>query len=123
MHQLIRMTAKELAGAFYEQSMRSPMFRRAFPTVRDFLRGHAHRRDGSIEYQDPNWLQFVDLAKTMLVKQLVAKETSQHIKDAIEEALIENARRGSKPGAKTVLQTTLDQRDDQRMAYSPAIAG
>lgn len=122
--QLIRVTAKELAGAFYEQAQRSEVFRRAFPNVRDFIRGAAHRRDGSIEMQDPNWWQFVQLAKDNMVKQLKDPSISPIIKEAITDALIEEAHRGSKAGAKMVAQTNLEKRENQKHAYShPGIIG
>lgn len=111
--QLIRRTAKELAGAFYEQGVRSDMFRRAFPTVQDFLAGRAHRKDGTIEMQDPNWWQFVDLAKQTLVQMLTDKSIHENLKTPIYEALLEEAARGSKPNTKVVAQSNLDKREDQ----------
>lgn len=113
-HILIRRTAKDMAGAFYEQNMRSEMFRRAFPKASDFIHGRAHRRDGSVELQDPNWWQFVDLAKEQLAKMLTDESVSQHLKDRIEDALIENATRGTQDAnAIRVHQTNLDRREDK----------
>ncbi len=110
-HILIRRTAKDLAGAFHD-SERSPMFRRAFPTPRDFIGGFAHRRDGRIEKQEPGWWHFVDMAKETLAKLLHDKSVSQHEKDRIYDALLENGMRGTDVAAQRVLQTSLERRED-----------
>jgi hypothetical protein len=110
--QLIRRTAKDIAGAFYEKE-RTPMFRRAFPTPEDFIHGRAHRRDGRIELQNPNWWQFVDAAKETLARMLADKSVSEHMKERIKEQLIEHAMRGSKAGARRVVQANLEKRDEQ----------
>jgi hypothetical protein len=121
--QLIRQTAKELAGAFYEMPERTPLFRKVFPTVKDFLTGRIHRSDGTVKLADPNWWQFLDLAKQTLVNMLNDKGIHEHLKQPIYEALIEEARRGSKPGAKRVTQTNLEKREDQKHAYSEMVRG
>jgi hypothetical protein len=122
--QLIRVTAKELAGVFYEQAQRSEAFRRAFPNVREYLRGRAHRRDGTTVQEDPNWWRFVDLAKRTMTAQLRDPNISPIVKEAIAEALIEEAHRGSKAKARQVMQSNLDKREDQKLAYThPGIIG
>lgn len=121
--QLIRQTAKEFAGAFYEQKERTDAFRRAYPTLRHFMRGTAIARDGTVRPQEPGWYHFVDAAKHQLTKLLADPNTHEHLKQPIYEALIENAKRGSKPGAKRVLQTDLERREDQKQAYTPEIRG
>lgn len=110
--QLIRRTAKEFAGAFYEAE-RSAMFRRAFPTASDFIHGRAHKRDGSILKQDPNWWQFVDMAKQTLAKMLGSNGVSEHEKAAIYDALCDEAERGSRANARRVFQNNLEKREDK----------
>lgn len=110
-HILIRRTAKDIAGAFHD-SERSEMFRRAFPTPRDFVGGYAHRRDGTILKVDPGWWHFVDMAKETLAKMLHDKSVSQHEKDRIYEALIENGIRGTDVAAQRIIQTSLERRED-----------
>jgi hypothetical protein len=119
--QIIRRTAKEFAGAFYEQNTRTPAFRRAYPTLKDFMTGRAHARDGSIRPQMPGWMHFVDAAKHQLTLLLTQEGVHEHIKTPIYEALVEQAKRGSRPGAQHVLQTGLDKRDDQQHAYNPEL--
>lgn len=121
--QLIRQTAKELAGAFYEQPERTPLFRKVFPTVKDFLTGRVHRSDGTVKLMDPNWWQFIDLAKRTLTEMLADPNMHEHLKYPIYDALTEEARRGSKPGAKMVIQTNLEKREDQKHAYSDRVRG
>jgi len=121
--QLIRRTAKDMAGAFYEMPERTPLFRKVFPTVKDFLTGRAHRADGTITLMDPNWWQFLDAAKQTLVKMLSEKTIHEHLKQPIYEALLEEAERGSKPGARIVAQSNLEKRESQKHAYSPDIHG
>lgn len=122
--QLIRQTAKELAGAFYEQARRSAIFRQHYPNAHDYIHGIAHLPSGKIVKQDtPNWCRFVDHAKSSLVDMLTSKTTSQHMKDAIEGALKENYIRSQKPGAKRVMQIDLGPREDQKQAYSEHVLG
>lgn len=121
--QLVRRTAKEFAGVFYEQSERSAAFRRAYPTLKHFLTGAAIARDGTVRPQTPGWHHFVDAAKHQLATMLTSPNVAERLKEEISEALIEEANRGSKAGAKTVLQTNLDKRDDQKHAYSEAVKG
>lgn len=114
MHRMIRDAAKDFAGAFYEQNMRSEMFRRAYPTARDYIYGHAHRRDGAIQQFEPHWFQFVDMAKEYYAKMLTDPTTPQYMKDRIEDMLIDNAMRGSfDPNAQRVIQSNLDKREDR----------
>ena len=118
---LISRTAKELAGAFYEQE-RTPMFRRAYPTAQDYIYGRAHYRDGRVgpvrnpvtgAPEPPPWTQFVQAAREQLVKMLSDNTVSDHLKARIHEQLVEHAIRGSKAGARRVVQTNLERRDEQ----------
>ena len=84
---LIRMWAKDLAGAFYddqqspfrpEQKHRSEAFRRFAGTEKEFIQNH--------------WTDFVDLARKTLAAMLQAPEgrVSEHMKNKIMEALLED---------------------------------
>jgi hypothetical protein len=121
MNQTIRLTCKDLAGAFWDQGLRSPMFRRAFPTAHDYIHGIRHKADGSVVKTNPNWWQFKDLAVKLLAKQLTDPNISEHQKNAITEALIDNAKRGRKASAKRVMQIDLERREDQKEAYTPGL--
>ncbi len=115
---LIRQTAKEMAGAFYEQNERTEkVFRRAFPTVKDYLRGTRHRPDGTIMQVDPGWSHFVAAAKGILATSLRDNNMSDHEKNRIYEQLCEEAARGSRRNARRVLQTNLEKREDNPMKY------
>lgn len=121
---LIRQTAKEMAGAFYEQAQRSTMFRQFYPNAHDYIHGIAHLPSGKIIKQETaGWERFVDHAKSSLVDMLTSNNVSQHMKDEIEEALKENYRRAQKPSAKRVMQIDLGPREDQKQAYSEAVLG
>lgn len=77
--QLIRLTAKDLAGAFYEED-RSDRFRKLWPDVRQFTAR--------------NWPNFVPMARAILTGMLDPhSNTVQSLKDEIYEALIEDHRR------------------------------
>lgn len=116
MHRMIRDCAKDMAGAFYEQNLRSEMFRRAYPTAKDYIYGRAQRRDGTVQYFEPHWFQFVDMAKEYYAKMLTDPTVPQYMKDRIEDMLIDNALRGAfDPNAVRHVQTDLDKREDPNM--------
>lgn len=82
----VRMTAKELAGAFYENEReggenktKSERFRALWPDVATF--------------QNRNWPSFVKLARELMVAQLRDKGTSEPVKMAVADALIEDRKR------------------------------
>lgn len=84
--QLIRQTAKELAGAFYEED-HSDRFRKFWPTAKSFI-GRC-------------WPNFVTMARTLLTSMLTRNDVPQHQKDDIYDALIEDQRRAAdKPSAR-----------------------
>lgn len=101
----VRSLAKELAGVFYEQE-RSPGFRAAFPTFRDYLRGNWHQPDGSIKPYQPGWLYFVTHARKMLATMLTQPDAkvSPVMKERIFDALIEEHDKATKPGAISMFQ-------------------
>lgn len=103
----IRSVAKEFAGAFYERN-RSPAFRIAFPTVRDYIRGHMHLSDGTIKQYTPGWFYFVEVAKKALVEMLKRNDVHENIKEGISKALIEDFVVATTPKAKSVFQVTDD---------------
>lgn len=70
---LLRMTAKELAGAFYEEAKRSDIFRKTFPTWRTFVPFH--------------WPEFVKPAREVLLTMLRASTTTEHVKKEIYAAI------------------------------------
>jgi hypothetical protein len=99
----IRTLAKELAGKFYEQN-RTPGFRIAFPTFRDYIRGQWHRTDGSIIIDKPGWLYFVEPARKMLVHMLTRKDVHENLKASIMDALIEENAKATSPQARQLFQ-------------------
>lgn len=80
----IRMTAKDLAGAYWEDD-HSERFRKVWPNVKIFIAR--------------NWPTFVPMAKEILVAMLNDKSTTQSIKDGIYDALVdENSRNANVKG-------------------------
>lgn len=86
---LIRMTAKDLAAADWDQGTHSARYRKMWPDVKQFV--------------GRNWPTYYPMAKVILTKMLTDKTTSQRLKDEIYEALVEDGLRhsnvrGVKPG-------------------------
>lgn len=83
----IRMTAKSLAEAFWDEKRgESPRFLAFWPDVKQFVMR--------------NWPTFYPMAKEILVGQLNDKLTSEPVKEAIMKALVEDFEKGR--GAKGV---------------------
>ena len=101
----IRIMAKELAGAFYEDN-RSEKFRKTFPTLKSYMRGQWHQSNGDIVLNKPGWMYHVDLARKLLARMLSEPDTrvSPNVKERIYEALLEEHSRATAPQAKQVLQ-------------------
>src|ERR1035437_6098434 len=101
----IRMMAKELAGTFYEDN-RSIEFRRAFPTLKAYIRGQWHQQDGDIVINKPGWMYHIDLARKLMGWMLSQPDSkvSPIMKERIYEALLEEHSRATAPQAKKVLQ-------------------
>lgn len=91
--QTVRSVAKEIAGAFYEESQRSHAFRQAFPTLQAFMRGQWHQPDGSIKLYRPGWMHFVDTARKRMAQMLGEKGTTEYLKYRIFDALIDDRNR------------------------------
>lgn len=91
--QTVRSVAKEFAGAFYEESQRTPGFRQAFPTFQAFMRGQWHQPDGSIKLYRPGWLHFVVPARKRMAQLIGEKGTNDYMKYRIYDALIEDRKR------------------------------
>lgn len=72
---LIRHTAKELAGAFYDEN-RSPRFRAAFPSQRQYVK--------------TQWPYFVPAARESLATALTNGFLSEYLRDQIYEGLTED---------------------------------
>lgn len=92
----IRILAKELAGAFYEDNSRSIKFRTAFPTLRHYMRGQWVMPDGDIVIKEPGWTHHIALARKMLATMLEQPEgrISKLMKERIYDALIDEHNRG-----------------------------
>lgn len=115
----VRSVAKQLAGAFYEQSAgdmfgsapedreRSKRFRQGYPTVKHFLRGVAIAPDGRIVPQEPGWKYFVTLARARMVQMLQENGHSQSVKEGIYKALREEHQKSTSPRAQELLQRRL----------------
>jgi hypothetical protein len=103
--QLIRMQAKEIAGIFYEQNQRTLRFRRQWPEQK--------------VYVETQWPHFVQVGKAALIQLMVAEDTPQHQKDAIEEELITDGLRASRdPRARDILQATLQPREREDIKHT-----
>lgn len=88
MNRLLRETAKEMCGAFYEACERSPRFRRDAPPIRQFIRVH--------------WPKYVAQARLTLAVMLRSRGRSQAEKDEIYDALLgDQAHRTLMPSADT----------------------
>jgi hypothetical protein len=101
--QLIRMMAKEIAGAFYEGHQRSLRFRVDNPDQDQFVADH--------------WEHYVQPAKGALVELMLQPNTPQNQKDAIEEELIEHFKRSQSPHAREVLQVDLSPREREDIKH------
>lgn len=78
-HKLVKQTAEEFAGAFYERAaMRDDCFYKEWPNVRIFIR--------------KNWRNFVMSARQVLATMLGRASTSPETKAQIYEALTMDAR-------------------------------
>lgn len=83
--QTTRMTAKDLAGAYWEDD-HSDRFRKMWPNAKTFI--------------GRNWPTFVPMAKEIMVGMLNDPNTTQRIKDAVYDALVdENSRNANRKGA------------------------
>ena len=101
--QLIRMMAKEVAGAFYDGHQRSLRFRVENPDQDAFVNQH--------------WPHYVDEAKKALVELMMRPDTPQHQKDAIEDELIEHFNRSQSPNAREVLQASSAPREREDIRH------
>lgn len=96
---LIRRTAKDIAGAFYEQN-RTERFRKAWPDQRAYIA--------------KCWPHFVVTAKDTLLELLRRPSTPQHHKQQIYDAFLEDSRRREQTPLifqKSVQQTHLGPRE------------
>lgn len=103
MERTIRAQAKELAGVFYEDN-RSPGFRKAFPTLKDYMKGHWHQPDGRIKLFTPGWHHHVALARKTLAIMLGQPDSrvSPAMKERIFNALIEDREKTYQSGNKSI---------------------
>jgi hypothetical protein len=101
--QLIRMTAKDIAGAFNESHERTFRFRTGNPDQDAFVAQY--------------WPHHVQLAKKALIELMTRPDTPQHMKDAIEEELIDDFNRSQGSGAREVLQVSSDSREREDIRH------
>lgn len=101
--QQIRMTAKEMAGIFYDNHQRSLRFRVENPDQDKFVAEH--------------WMHFVDEAKKALVYLMTRPDTPQHMRDAIEEELIDHYNRSQGAAARDVLQVSSAPREREDIRH------
>lgn len=83
---LIRRTAKDLAGAFYEKD-HSERFRKFWPDQKQFI--------------GRNWPDFVVMARTILTDMLRQNATPPWQKEEIYEALLEDSKRSQRSTAQS----------------------
>ena len=76
-HKLIRKTAKEFAGCFYEYAAHDNQFYKHYPSVDKFIRRE--------------WAKFVTVSRETLAKCLMSPNLSEAEKAEIYEALLANA--------------------------------
>jgi hypothetical protein len=72
-HHLIKKTAVELAGTFYDKRAHDNTFYHFYPTEKFFI--------------DTEWYQFITMAKSMLVSMLGRPDICEAMKEEIFEAL------------------------------------
>lgn len=102
--QMVRMMAKEVAGAFYEGHQRTLRFRRQWPVQGDFVA--------------KSWPHFVDIARGALAAMLAQENVPEHRKQAIMDELIEDHNRQlNNPRAMDVIQATLDPREREDIRH------
>jgi hypothetical protein len=103
--QLIRLQAKEIAGAEYDKLrvLGSDRFARENPDQKRYVAEH--------------WPHFVDAARASLTYYMTLATTPEHEKEAIMEALVEHTEQSEGPRAVEVLQYTFQprEREDVRM--------
>lgn len=102
--QMVRMMAKEVAGAFYEGHQRTLRFRRQWPDQREFV--------------SRSWPHFVDIARGALAAMLSQENVPEHRKQAIMDELLEDHNRQvNNPRAVDVIQATLDPREREDIKH------
>lgn len=99
----VRSLAKEIAGVFYEQN-RSPGFRSAFPTYKDYISGRWHLPNGAIKPYTPGWHFFVEIARRMMIQMLARKDVHENLKTGIYEALLEENMKATSAKARNIFQ-------------------
>ena len=95
--QLIRRTAKDMAGAYYEMQ-RTDRFRKYWADQKVYIR--------------ECWPHFVVSARDTLTHMLTLSTTPAHVKQEIYEALVEEHNRGQSappPMKLNIAQTSLDE--------------
>jgi hypothetical protein len=103
--QLLRMTAKELAGAQYDKFrlFGSERFAKECPSEREYVARH--------------WPHFIMQAKAALCLVLESENTPEHQKQAIFEELLRHAEDSQSPNAVDILQVTTDPREKEDVRY------
>lgn len=76
-HELLAATAKEFAGAFYEEAAHDNEFYKFYPTQKRFIKREWHR--------------FVESARMQLSKMLGMSQVSEFQKEQIFDALVKHA--------------------------------
>lgn len=104
--QLIRYTAKQIAGKFFESHERSLRFRVTFPDQDAYVAGH--------------WPHHVQQAKKHLIEVMLAHDTPQNQKDLINDDLVEDFERSQGGHAREVLQVTSDAREREDIKHVDA---
>lgn len=103
--QLLRMTAKELAGAQYDKfrMFGSERFAKECPSEKEYVAHH--------------WPHFIMQAKAALCLVLEAQNTPEHQKQAIFEELLRHAEESMSANAVDILQITSDPREREDVRY------
>lgn len=103
--QLLRMTAKELAGAQYDKfrMFGSERFAKECPSEKDYVAQY--------------WPHFIMQAKAALCLVLEAENTPESQKQAIFDELVRHAEESQLPGAVDILQVNADPREREDVRH------
>ncbi len=106
--QLLRMTAKELAGAQYDKfrMFGSERFAKECPSEKEYVAQH--------------WPHFIMQAKAALCLVLESENTPEHQKQAIFEELLRHAEDSQSANAVDILQVTSDPREREDVRHIDA---
>ena len=114
----VRAMAEELAGIFYEQNVRTPRFRLAFPTFRHYQKGLKVNTDGSITAYRPGYQHHMEQARQMLALMLSPNsKVHPNLKEKIYEGMLADQKQIAQAGRRVrrLVQGVTDQHKFQEL--------